>query len=210
MRKDHYGTPKSGIYCFINLSHFGMYIGQSVNLLRRFNSYYNSAYLANPKNAGMPICQGLLKYGPSGFALLIVEYLPISLLDVREMFWISLLNPYYNVLRGGKTSLGYKHTSEARAIIATKAKGRVCKEETRNLISAALMGVNNPFFGKSHSNNSILLMRIANSAGLVFLYDSLGVLLFVFPSASTLADSIGSVHGTVLGHISSKDLFRGG
>lgn len=187
-----------------------MYVGQSVNLLRRFNSYYNPAYLANPKNAGMPICQALIKHGPSGFALLIIEYTPISFLDSAEKFWISLLNPYYNVLPGGKTSLGYKHTEESKVKMAAKATGRVLSQETRDLISESLKGINNPFLGKTHDDRTIESMRLAKSAGVVYVYDSLGLLLFIFPSASTLADLIGSTHPTILTHMSNGHLFRGG
>lgn len=77
VRKDHRGPKCSGIYCLVNLHHFGMYIGQSLNLLSRLNNYLNPAFLRHPKNSGMPICQALLKYTPNGFALIKIEYLPV-------------------------------------------------------------------------------------------------------------------------------------
>ena len=86
VRKDHRGAPKSGIYCFINLMHLGLYIGQSANILTRMNNYLNPSYLKLDKNRNSPISQAFLKYGPTGFALLIIEYTSINLLDAREIF----------------------------------------------------------------------------------------------------------------------------
>ena len=143
VRKDHRGTPKSGIYCLINLYHFGCYIGQSSNLLVRFNSYLNPAYLMHLKNSGMPICQGLSSHGPQGFALVIIEYITVTLLDLREIFWIDLLQPYYNIQLGGNTTRGYKHTDDSKAKMSLAATGRGKSSVTRSLISATTIGVNN-------------------------------------------------------------------
>lgn len=209
VRKDHQGK-RSGIYCLINLYNFGMYVGQSQNLLTRFNNYLNPSYLNNPKNNGMPISQALLKYGPQGFALLIIEYTSVIQLDLREIFWIDLLQPYYNVLSGGLTSRGYRHTDAAKAKMSKMATGRKHATATRGLISQTSTGANNGFFGKAHSLATLLTLTFVNSAGSVYLYDAFGTLLFVFPSATTFAKLIGSTHGSILKLISSGDMLRGG
>ena len=55
----------------------------------------------------MPIVQALLKYGQENFALLIVEYVDIENLSVRETYYITHLLPYYNVLKQGYSTIGW-------------------------------------------------------------------------------------------------------
>jgi len=56
----------------------------------------------------------LLKYGQDNFAALIVEYVDIKNLTVRETYYITHFLPYYNVLKQGYSSIGYKHTEATR------------------------------------------------------------------------------------------------
>lgn len=55
----------------------------------------------------MPITQALLKYGQENFAVLIVEYVDIENLSVRETYYITHLLPYYNVLKQGYSTIGW-------------------------------------------------------------------------------------------------------
>lgn len=45
----------------------------------------------------MPIVKALLKYGQNNFALLIVEYVEVNKLAIRETHFISKLLPYYKI-----------------------------------------------------------------------------------------------------------------
>jgi group I intron endonuclease len=104
IRKDHKGKKYSGIYLFINLegaNYLKMYVGQSKNILGRMNNYLNHSYLKDRKNK-QPFPKALLKHGTDNFTLIIIEYVARDLLNVREIFWIALLHPYYNILKGGK------------------------------------------------------------------------------------------------------------
>ena len=69
----------------------------------------------------MPIIQALLKYGQENFAILIVEYVDIENLSVRETFYITHFLPYYNVLKQGYSSLGYKHTEATKKLLSELA-----------------------------------------------------------------------------------------
>ena len=42
----------------------------------------------------MPIIQALLKYGQENFAVLIVEYVDVEILAIRETHYITQLLPY--------------------------------------------------------------------------------------------------------------------
>lgn len=103
---------KSGIYRWTNLVNGKSYLGSSVDLSRRFTSYFNYSYLSSNK---MIICQSLLKYGYGNFALEIIEYCDPSLAVSREQYYMDLLKPEYNILKTAGSSLGFKHSEETIA-----------------------------------------------------------------------------------------------
>ena len=207
IKKDQKG--KTGVYCLVNLNNGHIYIGSSINLAVRMSNYLNTTYLKNKKNKNMPIIQALLKYGQENFAVLIVEYVDIVNLSVRETFYITHLLPYYNVLKQGYSSLGYKHTEATKQLLSELAKNKVHSDKTKALISKALVGENNPFYNKSHSMDAKLRMIEANSAYPVYIYNSFKKLLVIFPSVKTLAKLINSNHSTIVSYIKNKTLFRG-
>ena len=207
IKKDQKG--KTGVYCLVNLINGHIYIGSSVNLAVRMSNYLNTTYLKNRKNNNMPIIQALLKYGQENFAILIVEYVDIENLSVRETFYITHFLPYYNVLKQGYSSLGYKHTEATKKLLSELAQNKVHSDKTKSLISKALVGENNPFYNKSHSMDAKLRMIEANSAYPVYIYNSLNKLLVIFPSVKTLAKLINSNHSTIKNNIQNGTLFRG-
>ena len=82
----------------------------------------------------MPIIQALLKYGQENFAVLIVEYVDIKDLSVRETYYITHLLPNYNVFKQGYSSIGYKHTEATKQMLSELAQNRVHSDETKALI----------------------------------------------------------------------------
>jgi group I intron endonuclease len=200
---------KTGVYCLVNMINGNIYIGSSVNLNVRLNNYLNTTFLKNRKNNNMPIIQALLKYGQENFAVLIVEYVDIENLSVRETYYITHLLPYYNVLKQGYSSIGYKHTEATKQMLSELAKNRTHSEKTKTLISKALVGENNPFYNKNHSMETKLRMIEANSAYSVYIYNSFKELLVIYPSVNTLAKLIRSNHSNIVSYIKNKTLFRG-
>ena len=142
---------KSGVYCLINKVNGHSYVGSSINLASRMRNYLNKAFLKSKQNANMPITISLLKYDYSNFTLLIVEYVRPEFLTSRETFYITLIIPYYNVLKQGFSCLGYKHTEETKKLLSELAKNRRHSDKTKGLIARAVTGENNPFYNKSHS-----------------------------------------------------------
>ena len=200
---------KTGVYCLVNLTNGHIYIGSSINLAVRMRNYLNTTFLKNKRNKNLPIIQALLKYGQENFAVLIVEYVDVEILAIRETHYITQLLPYYNVLKQGYSSLGYKHTEETKKMLTELAKNRVHSSSTKVLISRALVGQNNPFYNKNHSFESKLRMIEANSKYSVYIYNSFRELLVVFPSVKTLAKLINSNHSTIKNNIQNGTLFRG-
>ena len=207
IKKDQKG--KIGVYCLVNLINGHIYIGSSINLAVRMGQYLSTTYLKSRRNNNMPIIQALLKYGQENFAVLIVEYVEVENVVVRETFYITHLLPYYNVLKQGYSSLGYKHTEATKQLLSELAKNRTHSDKTKSLISRALVGENNPFYNKHHSMNAKLRMIEANSAHPVYIYNSFKKLLVILPSVRTLAKLIKSNHPTLVNYIKNKTLFRG-
>lgn len=200
---------KTGVYCLVNLINGHIYIGSSINLSSRMKNYLNNTFLKDKKNNNMPIAKALLKYGQDNFAVLIVEYVNVESLTSRETYYITHLLPYYNVLKQGYSSLGYKHTEATKQMLSELAKNRTHSDITKNLISKALVGENNPFYNKNHSVETKIRMIEANSAYSVYVYNSFKKLLVVFPSVRTLAKLIKSNSSTIVDIIKSETLFRG-
>lgn len=200
---------KSGIYCLVNKSNGHSYVGSSINLASRMRNYLNTAYLKSKQNINMPIVKALLKYNSSNFKLLILEYVDLKTLAFRETYYITRVLPYYNVLKQGYSSLGYKHTMETKALLSQLALNRVHSDETKTLIARALTGENNPFYNKSHSMESKVRIIEAKSAYPVYIYNSFKKLLIIFPSVSTLGKLIKSNHPTLVNVIEQGILFRG-
>jgi group I intron endonuclease len=200
---------KSGVYCLVNNINGHVYIGSSINLASRMKNYLNTSFLKSRQNNNMPIIKALIKYDPSNFSLLIIEYVVSEFLTERETFYITHVIPYYNVLKQGYSSLGYKHTKETKKLLSELAMNKVHSEKTKGLIARALTGENNPFYRKSHSIESKIRMIEANSSYPVYLYDSFKRLLVIFPSVLTLAKLIKSNHSTLVVIIKEQEIFRG-
>nr|QZM06828.1 hypothetical protein [Cordyceps chanhua] len=200
---------KSGVYLLVNNINGHTYVGSSVHLAARMKNYLNTSFLKSKQNFNMPITKALLKYGQFNFSLFILEFVNIDMLTVRETFYITTVLPYYNILKQGYSSLGYKHTEETKKLLSELAKNRKHSEATKGLIARALTGENNSFYNKNHSIESKRRIVEANSAYPVYIYNSFKQLLVIFPSVLTIAKEINTNHSTIVSYIKEQTLFRG-
>jgi len=146
---------KTGIYMWYNKKSGKSYVGSSIDLSKRFSSYYSLPYLVRRNNSY--IYNALFKDGYSLFSLTILEYIDISnlpkdqiknLILEREQYYLNSLMPMYNILAKAGNSLGYKHSEES-----------LLKMSGANNPMFGKTGESNPFFGKSHSSESLEKMR---------------------------------------------------
>jgi group I intron endonuclease len=200
---------KSGVYCLMNTVNGHLYVGCSINLASRMRNYLNKAFLKSKQNANMPITRSLFKYDYSNFSLLILEYVEAEFLTSRETFYITNIIPYYNVLKQGFSSLGYKQTEETKKLLSELAKNRIHSDKTKSLIARAVTGENNPFYNKSHSIESKIRIIEAKSAYPVYVYNSFKELLVILPSVKTLANLIKANHSTLVDVVKEQRIFRG-
>jgi group I intron endonuclease len=199
---------KIGIYLWFNDLTTDFYVGSSINLGRRFSSYFSKSYLIHPKNKNMIICKALNKYSYDKFSLIIIENCNKEDLVEREQYWIDNLKPTYNILNTAYNSIGYKHTEESKVLMSELAKLRTHTEDTKSKIKDALSGSNNPFFGKKHTEESIFKI-IQSKSSVVYLYNEYKELMYIFNSVSELSKLINSNHTSIKKFIESKELFRG-
>jgi len=135
--KDNKG--KAGIYQWKHLESGKFYIGSAVDLSNRLRKYYSINYLE--RNNFMYICNALQSHGYSVFSLSIIEYVDTTnlsktksrkLILEREQLYLDNLAPIYNI----------------QNIAAGSSLGQKRSERTKNLMSEAKIGENNPMFSR--------------------------------------------------------------
>lgn len=126
-----------GIYKIRNCINGKIYIGQSIDILGRFNDHKANV----TKKFNYHLYKSFRKYGLENFEFIIFEKVDnILLLDSREQYWMDFYNSYnpefgYNICKLATSTKGYKHTEETRKKISQKSKGRVSPNKGKNLLS---------------------------------------------------------------------------
>lgn len=159
---------KSGIYLITNLITKDQYVGQSIDLGKRFRKYFTLSYLKNRNS--LVISRTLIKYGYANFSISILEYCDRANINEREQYYMDTLSPVYNTLKIAGSSRGYKHTQESKDKTSKSLKGvytgtksllyaTTHSNETKELMTSNRKGVNNSFYGKKHTDESKELIR---------------------------------------------------
>lgn len=160
---------KSGIYLFTNKINGKRYVGSSLDLSKRFNNYFNVAYILDKKD-NMNIYKALIAYGFINFKLDILEHCEPSKLIEREQYYLDLLKPEYNILKFAGSPVGVKRSKNT--ILKLKAKALSRSAETQAKIRAHLKKLNSSRKHKEHLielNTS--LEHIAKTAKSVSVYN---------------------------------------
>lgn len=150
---------KVGVYCWFNKVNGKFYIGSGDPLYVRLSDYYQDWYYST--RASLYIARALSKYSMANFSLVILEYTTSDKLIACEQKWIDLLKPEYNLSLMAGSSKGYTHTDESLEKIRKATLGRTHTNEVRQLMRESRIGVNNPFYGKKHSEEAIASLRLA-------------------------------------------------
>lgn len=96
-----------GIYKIENLINHKKYIGQSVNIKRRWKDEKISAFNENDRGYNYPLSRAFRKYGIENFSFEILEECNIEELNNKEQYWIEYYDSFfngYNQTLGGDSS----------------------------------------------------------------------------------------------------------
>lgn len=151
----------TGIYCIQNKATNKIYVGQSLNIYRRWEYYF---YLNNKDKT--PILSAIKKYGLESFSFTILEECGKEILNEKEIYWIAKLNSIapngYNLSTGGRITTwlykpsketllkrsaslrGQKRTAETKFKMSLAQKGRTLTKEHKDKISKAKKGRSSP------------------------------------------------------------------
>lgn len=142
--------PKeSGIYCYENKINNKKYIGSAVNIYNRVRqhetNFSKETYAETQCGENVPLWNSVKKHGRENFVSYVVELCEKKLLDERETYHIKDLKSHvsengFNVLWGGFTRLGTKHTKESIEKMSKNLKGLKRTDETKKKMSESRMG----------------------------------------------------------------------
>ena len=119
-----------GIYKIVNTVNNKVYIGQSINIERRFKGHRDNIN----KKIKHPLYSSIIKYGIGNFEFIVLEEIDnVLLLDQREQYWMDHYKSYdkeygYNLCSKAESNRGYKHSEESKKLNSIRAKERFQNE----------------------------------------------------------------------------------
>ena len=96
-----------GIYKITNLVNNKIYIGQSINIKRRFEEHHYKPFYQKGDEYNIPLYRAIRKYGVDNFNFEVIEECLPEELNDKEQYWIQYYNSYiqnncgYNLTYGG-------------------------------------------------------------------------------------------------------------
>lgn len=165
----------SGIYQIKNLINGKVYIGSALNINNRWLEHRST--LRRQKHRNVLLQRAWDKYGEESFKFMVLETVqqPKNLI-AKEQAWFDQVKPFkrehgYNINPVAGSNLGKKWPEEQREKMSKIMTGRTLSKETRLKISEAqrgktlstkhkenisqsLIGEKNPFYGKTHTEES--------------------------------------------------------
>lgn len=151
-----------GIYYIKNMINNKMYIGQSVDIIKRCNSHKYK--LRNNKHENTHLQSSFNKYGEANFKFGIIKCSKQKYLDRFEKLYIKKYNTDnpkkgYNIELGGtnnhripwnkgKTGI---YSQETKRKMSEAHKGKKHSKETKKKMSEARKGDKSHFYGKHHT-----------------------------------------------------------
>ena len=164
-----------GIYKIINLNNNKVYIGQSINIDRRFKQHKYDII----RNKKHPLYNSIKCYGIDNFEFIVIEIVDDTfLLDQREQYWLDHYQSYlpengYNLAIGAR---GVIHSDKTKKKMANSHKGKKLSVEHRQKIAKSNKGKTNWYWlGKKHTKESILQMSLVKKYKNKYKYNKLQI-----------------------------------
>lgn len=122
-----------GIYCIENKSNGKVYIGQSIDIHRRWNGHLSE--LRRNKHKNEKLQNAWNKYGENSFCFRVLEVTTVENLNSAEMYYIALFNSYkqgYNKDTGGCSHKTLSEETRAKISASKKNLSEQARENIRN------------------------------------------------------------------------------
>lgn len=138
----HHLLNGSGIYIIRNSINHKIYIGSAVVFVRRFRQHKH--LLLSGRHPSKHLLRHVAKYGIDTLSFELLESCPVETIISREQFYLDSLQPFVN--NGFNTSaiagstIGVKHTEEAKRKMSMLKKGKKPGEEVRARMSRSQRG----------------------------------------------------------------------
>lgn len=125
---------------FTNKLNNKQYIGSVIDLNKRISAYFQKSYLNHDRYKKYLIVKAINKYGIDNFYISILEYTDNNRFNLikREQYWIDNIKSEYNILQIAGSTLGYKHTEEAKLKISLTNIDRKLDLVVKRRISSSL------------------------------------------------------------------------
>lgn len=166
-----------GIYLIRNVINNHIYVGQSVNIKKRWINH--KMLLRNNKHSSIHLQRAWTLYGESSFDFQVIYLCDKVLLIDAEQYWMDLLIPEYNLCKIAGSTAGFRLTNTTKQKISFSQKGKTkslhmrealkqtwairkdellaarkpITEETRQKMSDKRRGEKHHFFGVKGKNN---------------------------------------------------------
>lgn len=132
---------KSGIYKITNTINGKVYIGQSININKRFKTHLSD--LKYNRHHNIYLQKSFNKYGPEAFEFKVIKFCPIEKLDDLEKKYIFEYNSINEVFGYNLVDGGHKYrffTDDVRKRMGLKRKGKKLSDEHKKNISKGNKG----------------------------------------------------------------------
>lgn len=131
----------TGIYCIENTVNGNKYVGQAINIEKRWNHHRQK--LRNGTHCNIHLQRAWNSYGENAFNFYVLELCDKYSLNNREQYYIKSLGSYengYNMTLGGEGTRGCFHTEEYKKHMSNIFSGRTYTEETLERMRKAKLG----------------------------------------------------------------------
>lgn len=162
------------IYKITNVANAKVYIGQTIDYDRRIKRHKGDADLHSRgfKRRGK-LYNSTTKHGLHNFVFeCIFVVLDAEDLNFFEMEFIREYDSFkqgYNCNIGGGSAYGFTHTEESKLKMSQNKRGALhhnygkpLSEDHKQKLSVVFSGEGNPFYGKTHSEETVIKIKAAN------------------------------------------------
>lgn len=148
-----------GIYKIVNNINGKAYIGQSINIAKRWNAHKNSSFNSNSSVYETKIARAFRKYGIDNFSFEIIEECELDKLNEKEIFYIQQYDSVdngYNISLGGQHSHPQKLTfSDAEEIINLLINSSQTQQEIAEQYNVSQIAISDINIGDSWRKSGI-------------------------------------------------------